>query len=168
VIGNSRIGRNTCIGSATTIFNASVPAMVVINPGSLIGDTSRQIQEITELAETDLLKQSTTNTKQDSSTATKTSNLEENDDLWAEAALESQISTSNTTSVEEEQVEQQLAVSESENNGFEEIKIHPDTNGSENKSNSSSVVGQVYINQLLLTLFPQGKSQGKDNQKNSE
>lgn len=42
VIGASKIGNNACVGTATTIFQASVTAMAVVSPGSLIGDTSRQ------------------------------------------------------------------------------------------------------------------------------
>ncbi len=41
IVGAAEIGKNACIGTATTIFNASVPQMSVIPAGSLIGDTSR-------------------------------------------------------------------------------------------------------------------------------
>ena len=47
IVGASEIGSNACIGTATTIFNASVDSMAVISPGSLMGDVSRKynIQE---------------------------------------------------------------------------------------------------------------------------
>jgi carbon dioxide concentrating mechanism protein CcmN len=43
IVGRGEIGENACIGSTTTIFNASVAAMSIVPSGSLIGDTSRQI-----------------------------------------------------------------------------------------------------------------------------
>lgn len=42
IIGAGKIGTNACIGSATTIFNASVSPLTVIVPGSIVGDTSRK------------------------------------------------------------------------------------------------------------------------------
>jgi len=43
VVGKGTIGANACIGAATTIFNCSVAPKQVIPPGSLLGDTSRQL-----------------------------------------------------------------------------------------------------------------------------
>lgn len=43
VVGQGKIGANACIGSATTIFFDSIAARQVVPPGSLIGDSSRQI-----------------------------------------------------------------------------------------------------------------------------
>ncbi|MGB3691538.1 MAG: hypothetical protein WA865_11600 [Spirulinaceae cyanobacterium] len=42
IVGVGKIGANACIGAATTIFNASVKEMQVIQAGSLLGDPSRQ------------------------------------------------------------------------------------------------------------------------------
>ncbi|MBD2100455.1 transferase [Leptolyngbya sp. FACHB-261] len=50
VVGQSKIGANACIGSATTIINSSVAAGEVVPPGSLIGDTSRQLKVIAPVA----------------------------------------------------------------------------------------------------------------------
>jgi carbon dioxide concentrating mechanism protein CcmN len=44
VVGKGTIGANACIGAATTIFNCSVSPKQVIPPGSLLGDTSRQLE----------------------------------------------------------------------------------------------------------------------------
>ncbi|MBW4684973.1 MAG: transferase [Komarekiella atlantica HA4396-MV6] len=49
MVGKGNIGANACIGSATTIFNYSVEPGQVIAPGSILGDTSRQISEIKQL-----------------------------------------------------------------------------------------------------------------------
>ncbi|MEH2287909.1 transferase [Nostoc sp.] len=43
MIGEGKIGANACIGSATTVFNYSVEPGQVVPPGSILGDTSRQI-----------------------------------------------------------------------------------------------------------------------------
>lgn len=43
MIGQGKIGTNTCIGSATTVFHCSVAPEQVVPPGSILGDTSRRI-----------------------------------------------------------------------------------------------------------------------------
>ncbi|MFS0513485.1 transferase [Nostoc sp. UIC 10607] len=45
MVGKGKIGANACIGSATTVFNYSVEPGQVIAPGSILGDTSRQIAQ---------------------------------------------------------------------------------------------------------------------------
>lgn len=45
IVGKGKIEANACIGSMTTILNSSVGAGKVVPPGSLIGDTSRQVTE---------------------------------------------------------------------------------------------------------------------------
>ncbi|MDZ8239182.1 MAG: transferase [Nostoc sp. ChiQUE01a] len=49
MVGKGKIGANACIGSATTVFNCSVEPGQVVPPGSILGDTSRQIAEIKQL-----------------------------------------------------------------------------------------------------------------------
>jgi carbon dioxide concentrating mechanism protein CcmN len=48
IVGWGEVGKNACIGTATTIFNASVEQMAVIPAGSLIGDTSSQVEVAVE------------------------------------------------------------------------------------------------------------------------
>jgi len=43
IVGKGKIGANACIGSMTTIWNSSIERGGVVAPGSLIGDTSRQL-----------------------------------------------------------------------------------------------------------------------------
>jgi carbon dioxide concentrating mechanism protein CcmN len=45
MVGSGKIGANSCIGAATTIFNCSVAPGQVIPSGSIFGDTSRQVGE---------------------------------------------------------------------------------------------------------------------------
>ncbi len=51
MVGKGKIGANACIGSATTVFNYSVEPGQVIAPGSILGDTSRQIAQTAETKE---------------------------------------------------------------------------------------------------------------------
>ncbi|MEH2084651.1 MAG: transferase [Nostoc sp.] len=68
MIGKGKIGANACIGSATTVFNYSVEPGQVIPPGSILGDTSRQIA---------LTKQSEPSTNNPTSTTNAPSPKEE-------------------------------------------------------------------------------------------
>lgn len=43
VIGHGKIGANASIGSSATIFNGSVERGQTVPPGSIVGDTSRQV-----------------------------------------------------------------------------------------------------------------------------
>ena len=45
MVGQGKIGANACIGAATTIFNCSVAAEQVIASGSILGDSSRHIDQ---------------------------------------------------------------------------------------------------------------------------
>jgi carbon dioxide concentrating mechanism protein CcmN len=69
MIGKGKIGANACIGSATTVFNYSVEPEQVVPPGSILGDTSRQI---------DLTKQQEPSTNNPTSTTNAPPKEEEN------------------------------------------------------------------------------------------
>ncbi len=43
LVGQGRIGAGACVGASTTVFNFSIQRGAIIPPGSLIGDTSRQL-----------------------------------------------------------------------------------------------------------------------------
>ncbi|AFY55290.1 serine acetyltransferase [Rivularia sp. PCC 7116] len=45
MVGAGKIGANACIGSATTVFCASVEPGEVVAPGSIVGDSSRSFTE---------------------------------------------------------------------------------------------------------------------------
>ncbi|WP_089092371.1 transferase [Nodularia sp. NIES-3585] len=49
MVGKGKIGANACVGSATTVFNCSIEPGTVIPPGSILGDTSRQIEDTQQL-----------------------------------------------------------------------------------------------------------------------
>lgn len=198
IIGAGKIGTNSCIGSSTTIFNASVSPLTVIVPGSIVGDTSRKelnssskgngsspgslpetspglgIDEPHKACTPHQLENSQATEQNNSSQLDETENSQnlltnenktavENDDFWAETFLESQLSKVNNNVVQEKKVDESSSVSTPELNGFGKIDL--ENHQIETQPNSSSVVGQVYINQLLLTLFPQGQAWKKNSSK---
>lgn len=118
IVGHSKIGKNACIGSGTTILNTSIEQQSVIKPGSLIGDTSRSLVETSQLS------------------------VEED--------------PSPNGFVPEPEVnlnEQPTLVIETEDFSPEEmVEKIPDSSSEPSKV---PVVGQIYINQLLCTLFPE-------------
>lgn len=130
IVGRGEIGENACIGSTTTIFNASVAAMSIVPSGSLIGDTSRQI------------------TIEVSATRSEP----ERPPLPQPEPVVSQVSP-------DPSVEEMVAVASPA-----ETREQASTT---NQPNQASVVGKVYINQLLVTLFPERHRFNGNNNLNS-
>ena len=138
IVGHSKIGQNVCLGSCTTVINRSIESGTTIEAGSLVGDSSRQFSE----KQTESPKQikadrngSSENgqTHQKDSQPHKTENnkpefVEEMEDLWADP---------------EPKIEEIIEIPE--------IPIKSDAS---TDNQNAPVVGQVYINQLLCTLFP--------------
>jgi carbon dioxide concentrating mechanism protein CcmN len=124
-VGQVKIGGNACVGAATTIFNASVDEMAVIPAKSLIGDTSRQVTILVDV-ETNGAKAPI---REPEPTHEESSN-------GAQATVRAD---------SEEPAEEPTVQVESHN-------AEPEPPSPNSKS---SVVGQVYINQLLVTLFPE-------------
>lgn len=110
MIGYGQIGSNACIGAATTIYNGSVDAKVMIPAGTMIGDVSRQ----TEVSV---------------------------------ATVENQ---AHSTSSETELLDKGSSQPQEADNGHsaDSSALEPAT----------PVVGQVYVNKLLFTLFPHRNS----------
>ncbi|WP_446357670.1 hypothetical protein [Coleofasciculus sp. A1-SPW-01] len=50
VVGHGTIGANACIGSLTTIWNASIERLTVVPAGSVVGDVGRQVAEVSPAA----------------------------------------------------------------------------------------------------------------------
>lgn len=144
VVGRGEIGENACIGSTTTIFNASVAAMSLVPSGSLIGDTSRQI------------------TIEVSATPSEP----ERPPLPEPQPVVSQVSP--VPSVEEVVAETVASPWDGEEMvaeaGPAETREQASTT---NRPNQASVVGKVYINQLLVTLFPERHRFNGNNNHNS-
>ncbi len=165
MVGKGKIGANACIGSATTVFNYSVAPGVVIPPGSLLGDTSRKIDDQKQLEPSPDNAVSTNVEEQKQ----QDNNLEENEDkvisstnLSAAAFLEfkhrffhSAKSPPNSSS--------QSAPVESDANNSSPTEASTNSESSEPETESpnsfgNQIYGQGNINRLLTTLFPHRQS----------
>lgn len=138
VIGECKIGNNACIGTAVTIFQTNVEAMVVVEPGAILGDNSRKL----DIA----------SAKQKEDREGKTT-----------PSPQSREQTSSSKNTNKQSYYYQPQNKEKTENNVDRQDIKPPTSSTEatvapeTKSNKEPVVGQVYINQLLLTLFPHNK-----------
>jgi len=130
IVGRGEIGENACIGSTTTIFNASVAAMSIVPSGSLIGDTSRQI---TIEEPQPVVSQVSPVPSMEEVVAETVASPWDGEETVAEASPAETREPASTT----------------------------------NRPNQASVVGKVYINQLLVTLFPERHRFNGNNNLNS-
>jgi carbon dioxide concentrating mechanism protein CcmN len=125
IIGASKIGSNCCIGTSTTIFQSDVVAMTVVEPGSIIGDSSRQVE-----------KNSTEQSAVQSSQNGKNPNPT---DQVRDRSVYNSNYVANSPSVTQVDSTQ--------------IPLN---------QKKKPVVGQLYINELLVTLFPHNKNSHSD------
>ena len=136
VIGQGKIGSHACVGTATTIFAASIQAQEIVPPGSLIGDPSRQValESCSEVPEPEELESSSPNPEPEENTINS-------DQIESEPEV---IESSET--IEEEQTSPPSETSED-----------IDSNSPEKEANSS-IYGSIHVSRLLLTIFPEGQS----------
>ena len=142
IIGESKIGSNACIGTATTIFQASISSMEVVNPGSIIGDVSRKVENLPEAED------SSTNAKE-------TEDSSVNNSLPKDIKSDRYYFKNNKHKIDNNSHNletQDLKEADSTNN-----ESSTNTEAKTIKKKGDSVGGQVYINQLLVTLFPHRK-----------
>ncbi|MEX0269478.1 hypothetical protein AB3R30_10060 [Leptolyngbyaceae cyanobacterium UHCC 1019] len=112
LVGQVSIGRNACIGSASTILNSSVASGILIPPGSVVGDLSRP----PSTPETDELQ------------ATET--------VFYPPAESATPEPSSTNPDPAQSPESTLVIN------------------SDPSAQNLNVYGQVYVNQLLVKMFP--------------
>ncbi len=144
IIGESKIGNNACIGTATTIFQASVAPMTVISPGSIIGDISRQIQ-------TDKKSIDTKTKKVDNSASHNNVQSDQNHTSLNNGQAETN-GVKSPTEINKTQENSSNTPSEERTESSVNTEAAKNKDGVDKKQDS--VVGQTYINQLLVTLFP--------------
>lgn len=148
IIGDCKIGNNSCIGTSTTVFNDSVAAMSVIEPGSIIGDASRRVEQ---------LQENTQSGDRFQSKSTKShfngNNLNGNSSAAGYYSPRSQEPKRENQQEKKNQQELSTAIPEVE------TTVEPLVPKTKNP-----VVGQVYINELLVTLFPHKKGSDPDSQ----
>lgn len=162
IVGNSKISSNACIGTASTVINASIEAMQVVNPGSLIGDRSRQIEpnssEVQHDGHQDSNQESIAAKEKAESNgkASYSPQIEEIKIKEVKLDLETKetIDPSDpwTESVQKEKEPQ-------DSNKVVEIAVKEVKDNL--KTNDDTTIGRVYIDQLLVKLFPHRKSLSK-------
>jgi carbon dioxide concentrating mechanism protein CcmN len=160
IVGNSTIGENACIGYGTTIFRASILATTVISPNSLLGDISRQPGETTQ----NQPNQNTTQNKAEKKNIPKTEPFPQNQGKTPEDPWGAEFNPSPQPPIEnplENAAPEEIKPPSADDNYLdkEEQKISipepPEILVKEPVSEEKApVVGKVYINQLLMTLFP--------------
>ena len=172
VIGQSKIGKNTCIGSLTTIINTSIERGTTIKAGSLIGDTSRSFSA--EMSEP----------LQETESETNDFYPDKNDLISDASIMEIQlgsnrfvgngsISNRNDSSPNPQLTEKKKTELLAKLEDMEDIFLRRTTEVDETPKISkqpnlppdlqtenlnSSVVGLIHINKLLCTLFPERRS----------
>lgn len=171
IVGHSKIGSNACVGTASTILNASVDSMKVITPGSIIGDVSRQS---TEQAVEQPAKSTEDKTKPTIENTSKPVNNKDKNKKSQKTTIgnnyffsKNQSSnnkdkiSSDKTSVEKQTtadpsdpwLEKDLTATDIQKAADLTIKkIEKDI-----ETNGSKAMGKIYIDQLLITLFPHKK-----------
>ncbi|MGK7897478.1 MAG: carbon dioxide concentrating mechanism protein [Xenococcus sp. (in: cyanobacteria)] len=192
IIGDSKIGANACIGIATTIFNDSIAAMTVISPGSLIGDHSRSWQEEEEEEEvnkpsniSEKVIDSETKISANGKPATQENNLtsaqgleNESDATEKEISnLESNTNSKETTTKDNPLIDQEVVpdsdnIADSDPWSQEEIPVMTSPVAVEETEQNLEMspgvaIGKVYIDQLLVTLFPHKNSPNNNSKNNS-
>jgi carbon dioxide concentrating mechanism protein CcmN len=139
IIGASKIGSNCCIGTSTTIFQSDVATMVVIEPGSIIGDGSRQADKSShEQSET----QSSKNSKNVNHIGVKYDSKSDSVDKPQHQSVQNSNYVPDSPSVTPVETATQNPLNQ----------------------NKKPVVGQLYINELLITLFPHNKTPNSGSQ----
>ena len=192
IIGSSKIGANSCIGTTTTIFNASIAAMTVVNPGSIIGDHSRSWQENNNDqgntsrevidSETKVFDNGKKATPENNRT-TDRGLVEEPTAIEEEinpeiSNLESDPKVKKATQQEHSLTDQgtiddSANIADSDPWEEEEIPIMTSQVEVEKKDQNPEIspgvaIGKVYIDQLLVTLFPHNNSLNNNSNNNGK
>lgn len=151
VVGCGKIGSRACVGAATTIFNQSIVPWQVVPAGSLIGDSSRSVEESSvdePTVDEPTVDEPTVNepTVDANPEATPVSPKESPS---TPTDTEPQVSSDNEAApVAKEPVPEVSDVTESANGQTADLEAEPET----------PIYGQVHVNRILFTIFPQGRS----------
>lgn len=160
-IGTGKIGTNACVGTATTIFNASIPSLAAIAPGSLLGDTSRQVNN------NDAVEPSPQELR-NGSKVDKASPRSESPITGEEEIFEG-TTTNNGFKTETNQTKAPAETTSVESEADKaSVELELETNSSKDRSDKKPVVGRVYINELMLTLFPHNQYLNRSTPKEDE
>ena len=195
IIGSSKIGANSCIGTTTTIFNASIASMTVINPGSIIGDNSRSgaenqneqenIQTTDQEINQEIAPQKSSEPETVTSSNDKKVTEQKQPDIPNEIAENNlEITNLESNSHEKESAQDNNSLSDqgvvNTSNGIadfdpwdteemakQEYQIEVEKSEQNSEISPGVAIGKVYIDQLLVTLFPHKKSLNNNPQNHS-
>ncbi|BAQ60287.1 carboxysome protein CcmN [Geminocystis sp. NIES-3708] len=162
ILGNCTIGSQVSLGASVTVYNENIEAMSVIPAGSIIGDRSRQVS---------LQKKEVINFTPDTINSPTQSiidgikngfgnNLEQDQSFVAEKDNQNLSETEIEEILEEPEKnntdtnKKSTPSTVTENQEAEAQILNNDNVQEENSPQGNTVVGKVYINKLLFTLFP--------------
>ena len=166
LVGRVTIGKDACIGATSTIFNSSIESMAMIPSGSLLGDHSRR-WNADKISEENRLQSEQALTQSTSKSETIPSPWDE--DLMTGTSPPTPQDNPSQSKTVAEPVKPSSPVPTAETPTYTEPEtiefVSPVVN-QEGPLQKHSVIGKVYINQLLLSLFPERDS-FKQNSQNS-
>jgi carbon dioxide concentrating mechanism protein CcmN len=146
IIGACKIGNNACVGTAVTIFQTDIEPMKVIEPGSVLGDASRQVN----IEEQPVQNEVSNSSSSKGASKTKQSKVGSNGYYSPKSQVDQ--TAENTKDLNQKKT-------------TEPTPSKATTVAPEPKIAPEPVIGQVYINQLLVTLFPHKKDLDSKNKK---
>lgn len=152
IFGKSKIGNNACVGTAVTVFQTDIEEKKVVEPGAILGDTSRPAKDLSGDRSEHPTQETPLQSYPNSQNASR-------------AGKNYYFSSQKPHAQDEKFVEnkpQKESSKPTPNATSTETTIELDNS---NKKDKEAVVGQVYINQLLVTLFPHNKDLNSDNKK---
>jgi carbon dioxide concentrating mechanism protein CcmN len=163
MVGQGKIGANACVGSATTVFNCSIEPGTVIPPGSILGDTSREIED-TQKPAADPNNGAHTSSEQQPEAENSLEPDEEtvisSTNICASAYWKFKYQ-STSSSVSSPTSESQPPAGEETADTNKSIPQEPKSSQPPTKSDhnfGNQIYGQGSINRLLVTLFPHRQS----------
>ncbi|NCO74113.1 MAG: hypothetical protein GW795_03215 [Cyanobacteria bacterium] len=147
IFGSCIIGQQVSLGASVTVYNAKVEAMSVIPAGSIIGDRSRQIDLKEEVKVNSQTQTIIDGVKKGFSQNIKIDNQEVTE-------------VNNNQGKENKNVLEENKQKSSRGKEIETEIFNTDV-WEEKTPQGNTVVGQVYINKLLFTLFPEKQNESK-------
>jgi len=145
IFGHCIIGSQASLGSSVTVYNVNVEAGDVIPAGSIRGDRTRKIE---------LNSQENSNGVPENKVRKNQSAKSEENKQKITNNQEERESKAESISEKPEQIKQENQDISHENLEQEE-EVKTDIWQEDTPPNSEQVVGKVYINKLLFTLFPE-------------
>lgn len=163
VIGESKINAQVCVGNSTTIYNTSLESMTIVPAGSVLGDPTRSQASCYSAKEQNLAPKETLKTenvalpnqqdlqrKEDGKTILKKEEVITPKIKEEETILQEEILVTETTEINSNVEEKWQVTKPRSNTVTEDPWENIPVNNAQNP-----IVGKVYINKLLVTLFPE-------------